>query len=117
MSCFYPFRDFDTSTSTGTSTSTSTSTRVRVLVQLLYTQCTGVLVCTGVYWCTAAWLPARSDASQESCQPGVMPARSHAREWHFNLFTKHLEHSQDARCHPRDESEIFSKNKQVCLKV
>ena len=36
---------------------------------------------------------ARSHASQESCQPGVMPARSRAREWHFNLFTKHLEHS------------------------
>ena len=34
-----------------------------------------------------------SPSSQESCQPGVMPARSRAREWHFNLFTKHLEHS------------------------
>ncbi len=71
MSCFYPFHDFDTSTSTGTSTSTSTSTRVGVLVPVHAMHwCTGVHWCVLVYCCMAA--------SQESCQPGVMPARSHA---------------------------------------
>ena len=51
-------------------------------------------VCCGVllHGCQPGVMPARSHAGQESCQPGVMFAN-----WILNLFTKHLEHSQATR--------------------
>ena len=73
ISCFHPFHDFDTSTSTFTSTSTSASTRVRALVPVH-----AVHWSTGVHWCVLVYCCMA--ASQESCQPGVMPARSHASQ-------------------------------------